>query len=67
MPSFPPISHLEKGKEGFFKEQIWMTDPDKKSKEAMMQIDKVREKFSVGQYIEFAKLLNTEFLVSPSE
>ena len=54
MPSFPPVSHLEKGKEGFCKEQIWMTDPDKKSKEVMMQVDKVRERLSVDQYIEFA-------------
>ena len=67
MPSFPPISHLSAGKEGNLKEQIWMADPDKKTKEALMQVDKVREKLSVQEYVEFAKILNTEFLVSPSE
>ena len=44
-----------------------MADPDKKTKEALMQVDKVREKLSVQEYVEFAKILNTEFLVSPSE
>jgi hypothetical protein len=47
MPSFPPISHLYAGKEGNMKEQIWMADPDKKTKEALMQVDKVREKVTV--------------------
>lgn len=33
MPSFPPISHLKTGAQtGNFKEQFWLTDPDKKTK-----------------------------------
>ena len=68
MPSFPPKSHLTRGATGGLKEQIWLTDPDKKTKTCNFQFDGVREKLTLEQYRDFAlTCIRPDYFVSPSE